>query len=327
MPGYNHPGAVCRAISSPLRLCPGLLPALLFVWSLTALAALTGCSREDSGGYTPQYSNTAPPVAERYVFGIHPLYNPQKLFEVFGPLVVYLNENLGIPKVKIVLEASSNYQAFNTKLERRALHFALPNPYQTVRAQKFGYRIFAKMDNDDDFRGVLILRKDSDIRTLADLKGKVISAPAPTALAATLMPQLFLSEHGLDVGRDIQTLYVGTHESTLMNVLLGRTAAASTWPLAWRMFSVERPEGAAQLEVRWRTNSLPSNGLIERDDVPPRLAQRVREIILDMEHTPQGRQILANIGIPRFVPADSATYEPVETFLRDFERRVRPLDF
>ena len=104
----------------------------------------------------------------------------------------------------------------------------MPNPYQTVRSLKFGYSVFGKMGNDELFRGIILVRKDGGIRKLSDLKGKTVCYPAPTALAATMMPQYYLQTHGLNVNHDIENLYVGSQESSIMNVLRGHAAAAGT---------------------------------------------------------------------------------------------------
>ncbi|MEZ4694041.1 MAG: PhnD/SsuA/transferrin family substrate-binding protein [Aliarcobacter sp.] len=50
-------------------------------------------------------------------------------------------------------------------------------------------KVFAKMGDDENFRGIFLVRKDSGIKNFEDLKGKKISYPAPTALAATILPQ------------------------------------------------------------------------------------------------------------------------------------------
>jgi len=42
------------------------------------------------------------------------------------------------------------------------------------------------------------------VRQVSDLKGKAVSFPAPTALAAAIMPQYYLQTHGIDVMKDIE---------------------------------------------------------------------------------------------------------------------------
>ena len=44
-------------------------------------------------------------------------------------------------------------------------------------------------------------------------------------LAATMMPQYYLHTHGIDVNRDVETRYVGSQESSILNVLRGHVAA------------------------------------------------------------------------------------------------------
>jgi phosphonate transport system substrate-binding protein len=286
--------------------------------------ALPGCGRDENTGKSePLYA--AKPVAGReYVFAIHPLHNPTRLFEVYGPLIDHLNRN--IPGVVFRLEASRNYDEFDKNLYASKYDFALPNPYQTLNSLKHGYHVIAKMGDDRRFTGIILVRRDSGIVKVSDLKGRKVSYPARTALAATMMPQYYLHTHGLDVNRDIENLYVGSQESSIMNVYLGETAAGATWPLPWEAFQKEQPEKAAALEVRWETEALINNGVVARDDVPAQLAARVAKLLDSLHTTAEGRAILARMPLSRFELADDKRYRAVGDFIRKFERDVRALD-
>ena len=291
-----------------------------------ALAAtlLAGCRGAEEPAYAPRFADQ-PPRKERpvYLFGVHPLHNPKRLFEVYQPLVDYLNRHLGDAWIK--LEASRDYAAFDAKLASGRFHLALPNPYQTLVATEHGYLIFGKMGDDDNFRGIILVRKDSGIRAVADLKGKAVSYPAPTALAATMLPQWYLHRHGLDVMHDIENRYVGSQESSIMNVYQGSTAAGATWPPPWRALSRERPELARELEVIWRTESLPNNGLVARADLPPATVAEIGQLLFHLHEHDEGRRILAAMELSRYEPASTATYRPVREFLKKFEAEVRPV--
>ncbi|HEX7454670.1 MAG TPA: PhnD/SsuA/transferrin family substrate-binding protein [Gallionella sp.] len=71
------------------------------------------------------------------------MHNPARLFEIYGPLIDYLNRN--IPGATFRLEASRNYEEFEKKLYARQFDFALPNPYQTLNSLGHGYHVIAKM--------------------------------------------------------------------------------------------------------------------------------------------------------------------------------------
>ena len=231
-----------------------------------------------------------------------------------------------IPSTNFKIEASRNYAAFDKKLYSRKFHFALPNPYQTVNALDLGYVVFGKMADDENFRGIFLVRKDSGINSVVDLKGKAVSFPAPTALAATMMPQYYLQTNGLDVMKDVDIRYVGSQESSIMNVMLGNTVAGATWPPPWRALAKERPELAKELKVIWQTSPLPNNGLIVRDDVDEKISRKVKEIILSLHKHKRGRAWLDKMELSKFEQATDQTYQPVVEFLERFDRTVRPIE-
>jgi phosphonate transport system substrate-binding protein len=287
--------------------------------------SLMSCDTEITDKYTPQYSATSTLVEDdTFIFGIHPLHNPARLHEFFGPITDYLSNN--IEGVSFKIEASRNYATFDEKLYSGKFHFALPNPYQTINSFKHGYKVFAKMADDENFRGIIIVRKDSGVNKVADLKGGSVSFPAPTALAATMLPQYFLQEHGLDVMQDIDIQYVGSQESSIMNVMLGNTIAGATWPPPWRTLSKERPQLAKEMKVMWRTHSLPNNSLVARKDIDQQTIDKVKALLLTLHEHPQGKAWLAKIGLSQFETAENETYDPVFEFIARFNKEVRVTD-
>ncbi len=294
------------------------------LFGAVAALLLAACNSGEEPEYTPSFSAVAGSTEAVYVFGVHPLHNPQRLYEVFGPLTSYLSAH--IDGARFRLEASRNYAAFDTKLYAGQFQFALPNPYQTVNAVQKGYRVFGKMGDDDNFRGIILVRKDGGIRDVTDLRGKAVSYPAPSALAATMLPQYYLKTHGLDVMHEVDNRYVGSQESSIMNVYLGDVAAGATWLPPWRALSRQRPELAEALEIKWQTESLPNNGLVVAADVPAAVVAQVSELLFSLHRHEEGRKILERMELSRFEPADDATYQPVREFISRFSREVRAVE-
>jgi phosphonate transport system substrate-binding protein len=259
-----------------------------------------------------------------YYIAIHPLHNPKKLAEAYQPLVDHLNSN--IPEAVFVLEASRDYQDYERKFRERSPEFLLPNPWHTLEAIEVGYQVIAMAGDAHDFKGVFIVRKDSDLQVPADLKGKVVSYPSHTALAACIMPQYFLFQNGLNINEDIENVYVGSQESSIMNVYLGKSAAGATWPPPWRLFQQDHPDQAAHLKLIWETPPLMNNSFMVRDDVPAEIRDRVRELIVDLEGSLEGKVILESMSTARFHPADNLSYEKVRDYVDIFEREVRPVE-
>lgn len=297
-----------------------------YSWQLTGWLSQqwpTLKSQPQLPSYQPGFSKESFNSRKEYIVGIHPLHNPKRLFEVYGPILGFINDQM--PEVMLKLEASRNYDEFDKKLYSGHFDFAMPNPYQTIRSLAHGYRVFGKMAGDDDFRGIILVRKDGGIRQIGDLKGKAVAYPAKTALAATMMPQYYLHSHGLDVNKDIDNRYVGSQESSIMNVLLGHVAAAATWPAPWKTFSTEHPEQAAQLEVKWQTEFLVNNGWVVRKDVPDELAAQFAKNLFNLQNSETGKKLLAAIPVSHFEAANDQTYAPVQAFINDFNQTVRPI--
>lgn len=272
-----------------------------FSYSCAVILALflVGCDEQTEESYRPTFAEeSVVETVREYTIGIHPLHNPERLFEVFGPMAELLSNK--IPNSKFRIEASRNYAAYDEKLYAGKFEFGLPNPFQTVNSLKHGYHVFGKMGDDANFRGIILVRKDSGIKSVTDLKGKAVSFPAPTAMAATMMPQYYLQSNGLNVMEDIEIRYVGSQESSVMNVFLGDVAAGATWPPPWRLLSKERPELAEQVYPIWETEPLPNNGLVVRDDVDPELVEDVASILFSLHETDEGRAILERIDLSQF---------------------------
>ncbi len=302
----------------------GLFGINLLRWLGAALCAvvLAACSREEAAPQ-PQYTST-PAVADartHYVFLIHPLQNPQLLHQKFEPLMNHLSAQL--PGTSFDLETSTDYADFEQKLRKQGPHFALPNPYHATLARDWGYHVIAKMGDDALFRGIFIVRKDSPIHKVADLRGKVVAYPAPTALAAAMMPQLYLQKNGIDVQTDIKNNYVGTHNSSIMNAYLRQSDVSATWPVAWSAFEQSNPKEAAELKVIWQTPTLIQNAILARNDVPAPVVAEVTRVLTTLQDKPDGQTLLKGMDTVNFVAAGDADFEIVRTFLKEFNTLVK----
>lgn len=168
----------------------GLALLLAKMAGVAGISELAACSREgESAG--PQYGAGPPlPGVAGYRLAVHPLHNPAKLMHAYQPLVDALNERL--QSARLSLEASRDHANFEEKYRAAKPEFLLPNPWQTLQAMRFGYHVIAMAGDAEDFKGLFVVRKDGGVRDIADLKGKAVSYPSRTALAACVMPQYFL---------------------------------------------------------------------------------------------------------------------------------------
>ncbi len=295
----------------------------LFILAAVCALLIAGCNQSPQTK-EPKYS-TAPAKKQETIFSfaVHPLHNPKKLNQAYLPLIEHLNKQLA--DVRLELEASRDYGTYEEKIRQKTPDLLLPNPWQTLEAMKTGYHVIAMAGDPQDFKGIFVVRRDVRILKPSDLKGKAVSYPSPTALAACIMPQNFLHSHGININKDIENRYVGSQESSIMNVFLGQTAAGATWPPPWRAFQKEHPVEAARLKVAWETPHLINNSVMVRNDLPPQIRDQIRTALITLHDTPQGKEILAGMETARFHPATDADYEVIRRYVKQFEKNVRPV--
>lgn len=292
------------------------------IWILAGLLALS-CERPSTPA-GPRYRAADGPGGGPLRLAIHPLYNPNTLAQVYGPLIDLLNQRLG--GERILLEASRDYADFEHKLRLGQVELLLPNPWQTLQAIPAGYTVVAMAGEPEDFRGLFIARSDSPLKHPADLRGQVVAYPAPTALAACIMTQWFLHEQGLNPLTELDNRFVGSQESAILNAYMGLAAVGVTWPPPWRRFREEHPEKAAELVVLWQTAPLPSNSVMVRNDLLPSLGDSLCTLLTSLELSPEGRAALETSQTGRFLKATNEDYLPVQAFITRFEREVRPVE-
>lgn len=268
-------------------------------------------------GYRPSGSV---PAEAAYVFAPHPYLNPQELYGAYEPVVRYLESK--IPGTHFTVETSKDYAAFEAKLAAGQVQFALPNPYQTVFAIAHGYRVIAKMKPDHDFRGMMVVRKDGGVRSPADLAGKTLCFASPTAVAGTMLPMLYLHDHGLDVTNGVHIKYVGSQLASIVNAYTGDAAACGTTVRFWRLWSHANPDKAKELETLWLTDALPHNGVVARNDVPPDLARQVGAALVAMDSDKALDQAQFKADQQHFEAGSNDTYKPMAAFLKRYDEAV-----
>lgn len=280
----------------------------IFLW--TGVLLLVAC-KGDHKNYEPTFS---PDSSNKkvLVFGLPNLssYGDCDLF------IKYLNKNLSKARIRVL--ACSNADDYLAKLQKRVFDFTIINGQLVLDAERNGYSIVGKMGDDDKYRSVIFVRKDSAINKLSDLAGKTLTTSGPNALAGTMMPLFFLYKNGVNVKKDLKRLYAPSFESTIMNVYLGRcSAGASKRAIAMDMLK-QRPQLDSKLVIKWETPPLINNALFIRSDMDRLIAAELTKLIFTLQDNEEGRKALVPLDVSKFEKASSETYKPLKEFLAEY---------
>jgi phosphonate transport system substrate-binding protein len=280
----------------------------IFWWmGILLLASCNNYHKNYEPTFSPDSSNK-----KVLVFGLPNLssYGDCDLF------IKYLNKNLSKAKIRIL--ACTDADDYLDKLGKKVFDFTIINGQLVLDAEQSGYVIVGKMGDDDKYRSVIFVRRDSGINKFSDLAGKTLTTSGPNALAGTMMPLFFLCENGVNVKKDIKRLYAPSFESTIMNVYLGRcSAGASKRAIAMDMLK-QRPEIDSKLIIKWETPPLINNALFIRNDMDTLTAGELTKLILTLQDSEEGRKALIPLDVSKFEKATSETYKPLKKFLAEY---------
>lgn len=104
----------------------------------------------------------------------------------------------------------SNYERQVEALLSGAIDIAWNSPLAWIRAERMGkaqglqVQAIAMRDTDCDLTSVIVVRSDSAIRSLTDLKGKTVAVGAVDSPQATLIPLDYLRTQGVRPETDFQ---------------------------------------------------------------------------------------------------------------------------
>ncbi|HUW50017.1 MAG TPA: phosphate/phosphite/phosphonate ABC transporter substrate-binding protein [Sulfuricella sp.] len=240
-------------------------------------------------------------MAHTYTFAVVPQFEQRKLFAIWKPVVDELEKRTG-EHFKLV--ATLTIKEFEQELARGSFDFVYTNPYHILKMSTTqGYIPLVR--DSAPLRGILVVRKDSPIRSPSELNGKTVAFPSPNALGASLLMRADLARlyHVTPV-----PLYVKTHSSVYFHVVNGLTDAGGG--VEKTLQEQDAPVRDA-LRVLYTTRDMPSHPIAAHPRVPKFVQEKVQRALLEIGATQEGREILARIPIQQIVSTSLKDYTPM----------------
>ena len=211
--------------SSPSSLARRRRPA----WVLPVLVAGISCALTAALLVVPRLRGptvSGPPL----VLAWPPTVSPLALQDELQVLDRLLEEQTGRP-VEIRLQPT--YDAVVDALKNGSAGFGVLPPFLFVSARRDMPGIVplaTKMvDGSSGSDGVIFVREDSDVRELADLKGKTFCYPDKKSTTGYILARAKMREVGLDPDVDVTPHFSGNHTQVLQDMTAGACEAGATY--------------------------------------------------------------------------------------------------
>lgn len=220
----------------------------------------------------------------------------------------------------------SNYERQVEAQLNGNLHVGWSSPLawlQTLHAAKLRGRTaeaIAMRDTDCDLTSLVLVRSDSPIREVADLRGKTIGVGASDSPQATLIPLQHLADCGIDPERECTLVvhdvlagkhgdHIGGERDAVRALSAGKVDAACVIDGNHVLFAREGTIASGSVRVLCRTPAYDHCNFTVLDDAPRPLVSRFRELLLSMSYDdPRVRTLLELEGLKAWKPGRTEGY-------------------
>ena len=231
-----------------------------------------------------------------YTFGVVPQFEQRKLYAIWSPIIAELSRRTGL---SFKLVTTLTIENFEKEFVSGGFDFVYMNPYHVLKAKSY----LPLVADTTPLRGILVVRQDSPIQRLKDLEGKEVAFPSPNALGASLLMRADLERlHHVKV----KPLYVKTHSSVYLHVVEGLTIAGGG---VEKSLKEQNPVIRSALRVLYTTREMTSHPVAAHERIPSTEREKVRQALLAMDATPEGRALLAKIPTTQLISVSINNYK------------------
>lgn len=243
--------------------------------------------------------------------------SPTELARKAAPLVSYLAQRLGM---KVEFTPVSDYAAAVETLVNKQVDMAWFGGFTFVQAHvRSGGRVLPLVQREEDanFKSVFITSQ-SDIKALADLKGKTLSFGSASSTSGHLMPRNYLLEAKINPDTDLKRVaFSGAHDATIAAVAAGKVDAGALNISVWDKFVADKKVDTTKVRVFYTTPAYFDYNWTVHADMAPALRTKLTQAFLELNSsTPEGKALLELQRASRFIPTQAANYKGIEAAAR-----------
>jgi phosphonate transport system substrate-binding protein len=292
------------------------------VFALLLLLTISSCYKPKSEGKPLGSADNALTMA------FVPSVEAQKVLDSGEQLAALLGEKTGLT-IK-PLQATS-YVGIVEAMSTGDVQVAWLPPMAYVFAnQRNGAKVILKVvrHGSPTYRGQIVVRTDSPIKSIADLKGKKIAFPDQQSASGHLYPSALMLSKGIDPEKDCTVVYAGSHDAALTALLKKSVDAACTFDDARSGIKEAFPDVMEATRVLEKTTDIPADCVAVSPSLDPAIAQKISDGLSALAGDEQGKKILFELyEIEGLVPGQDSDYQPVRDMAQqlglDVEKEIK----
>ncbi len=272
------------------------------------LLTLTACGTNNSYPYISLTKNQSyEPEINANTSGtvnvaIAPVISPLETRYSYDDFINYLQEKLHRP---VHLIETQTYAETNQLLKEGKAEIGLICSLEYVLGAqgRYLYGIAApEVGGKDLYRSYIIVRKDSGIHSLKDLRGKTFAYSDPNSFSGRLAVQYMVKSQGYSVDHFFSRSYFTySHDYSVKAVMKGIVDGAAVDSLVYQQMQVTQNPALNQMQVIAKSSWVGTPPVVASAKAPKILVNEVEQILWQMGSDPTGRGVLKKMDVERFI--------------------------
>jgi len=247
--------------------------------------------------------------------GIFPRRNFSQTHANFTPMAKYLEKELG---QKIIVKTTKDFSTFWKSVQNKEYDIVHYNQYHYVKSHSSqGYQIILKNQEfgTDSISGAIVVRKNSGIQTLTDLKGKkIIFGGDSTAMMSFIAAKYLLKNSGL-ADKDYSTEFAKNPPNALMALYLGQADASGVGDAVLQLPILRKKMDTSKLRILSKTQGMPHLVWATNPNISLAKKQKIQSLLDSLDNTSSGRRVLERAKITKLDPAVDSEYDVHRQFI------------
>ena len=269
-----------------------IITTSLLLLGAMGLTACSNNSEKSVNTYTPKELNV------QFV----PSVQANKIEAKAKPLAKLLSKKLGIP-VHVTVSTDNTALVESMASKKVDVGFLPSDAYVLAHKRKAADPLLQAMRYDYDepsgkqnpnkldskYQSMIIVRKNSKIKSIKDLKGKKIAIQDPTSTTGYILPVAELYK------KDDNLVNVKGHDQGVVSVLNGDTDAAFVFKDARNLVAKDEPNVFKEVKPIYFTKKVPNDTISVRSDMSSAFRKKLAKSMKEIVKTKEGAKILNNI--------------------------------
>jgi len=248
------------------------------------------------------------------------MISPEETLSVYQELMDYIAAKLGRP---VELKQRRTYQEVNDMLGTGKLDAAILCSGTYVHAKRqYGVELLAVpvIHGSPTYRSYIIVPQSSTAASLEELHRKRFAFTDPLSTSGYLYPVYALVSKGRQPATFFtKTLFTYSHDNSIEAVAERVVDGAAVDSLIYDYLQASNPALVARTRIIHRSPPFGAQPVGVPKSLDPATKRALRDLFLGMDQDPEGRRILKQLGVDRFIPGEDRMYDSIRKMLQVVE--------